>query len=171
CDTGDRRIDPLEDVVLRSTRFHLRIEQFLSRELVSAAFDRTHFLGLVLASAFASDLRIRTSDQRVETSSIDRYGDFLAGRGSKALSHIEFLRLPREQTFLDLFRELIRVGSSFICKRGQVPGKLVLAVAVRRCARETRNDDERTERSDRADHLTESRLFAPNSRCFGTRLR
>ena len=102
---------------------------------------------------------------------IDGNGNLFTCGCGKSLTHVELLCLPREQTFFDLLRELVRVGRRLVSERRQVACELMLSVAVGGSTRKPRNDDERTECPDRTHHFRKRRLFSPYTRRFCTRFR
>ena len=92
------------------------------------------------------------------------------GTGVETDAAIELLRLPRPQSFTQLFGELVGIGRRFVGERRQISGFLMVAMSIRRRAAESRIDDERPEHADDAHVVGKRVALAPLHRGFGARL-
>ncbi len=131
--------------------------------------DAAHLLRLVLAAAFSRDRRIRPSDDRIQNAGLHLRRDRVVLAPSTGA--IELPRLPRPKPFGDLLRILRGIGRRLERQRSEVPGELMLTVAVGLVPGEPRMDHERPEQPDHANHVAEHLAFAPLRLRFRQRLR
>src|SRR5262249_40939460 len=96
----------------------------------------------------------------VQLDGIRILGDRTALKQSWRIAEIKLLRLPRQETFLDLFRETIGIRGSAECFAGQHARGFVVAVSIARRAAETAGQDVRAIGPDHAHYVGEGYVMA-----------
>src|SRR6267142_3625134 len=138
--TGDARVDAVEEARLLRWRAHRRRKTLVVRvgrprlRIVAAAVLRS-----LIAESDAREVRVRLAEPRTVHRRIDADRPVLVLANA---AHVQLQRLPRPQSFFDLFGEDIRIAGDTVGVLRDQTGRLMVAVAIALVTLEARDHHE-----------------------------